>query len=132
MKAESIKAKLAAGGDFEALAKSDSDDTFSGAKGGVLGSFGHGQMVPEFEQAAFSYEVGKVGDVVRTQFGYHVVEVTRRGAPPVQEVREQLVEELRAELVQKKVSELTAKVKVTMDDAYFGAVPPVATPETVK
>lgn len=119
-KAESIKAKIVAGADFAELAKKESDDTFSGAQGGTLGAFGRGQMVPEFDKAAFSYEVGKVGDVVRTQFGYHVIEVTRRGAPPIDEVREQLTEELRAKLVEKKVSELSSKVKVTMDDAYFG------------
>jgi parvulin-like peptidyl-prolyl isomerase len=119
-KAESLKAKIVAGADFAERAKTESDDTFSGTQGGSLGSFGRGQMVPEFEKAAFSYEVGKVGDVVRTQFGYHVIEVTRRGAPPIDEVREQITEELRTDMVQKKVAELTDKVKVTMDDAYFG------------
>lgn len=120
-KAESIKAKIVAGADFAELAKTDSDDTFSGKEGGSLGSFGRGQMVPEFEQAAFSNEVGKVGEVVRTQFGYHVIEVTRRGAPPIDEVREQLTEEVRTNLVQEKVTALTGTAKVTFDDAYFGA-----------
>lgn len=131
-KAESLKAKIAGGADFAELAKSESDDTFSGANGGSLGSFGRGQMVPEFEAAAFSFEVGKVGEVVRTQFGYHVIEVTRRGAPPIDEVREELTEELRNELVQKKVTDLTGKVKVTMDDAYFGPAPAVAAPPQPK
>lgn len=125
-KAESIKAKIAAGADFAELAKSDSDDTFSGAQGGSLGTFGRGQMVPEFENAAFSFEVGKVGDVVRTQFGYHVIEVTRRGAPPIDEVREELAEEMRGEIVQRKIAELTGKVEVKMDDAYFGPEPAAA------
>lgn len=119
-KADSIKAKILAGADFAELAKTESDDTFSGKEGGKLGQFGRGQMVPEFEQAAFSYEVGKVGDIVRTQFGYHVIEVTRRGAPPIDDVREQLTEEVRGELVQQKVTDLTGKVKVTLDEAYFG------------
>ncbi|MBI2212376.1 MAG: peptidylprolyl isomerase [Acidobacteria bacterium] len=127
-KAESIKAKLAGGADFAELAKAESDDTFSGAQGGSLGAFGRGQMVPEFETAAFSNEVGKVGEVVRTQFGFHVIEVTRRGAPALDEVRSDLTDELRNELVQKKVAELTGKVSVTMDDAYFGAAPAAAAP----
>lgn len=121
VKAESIKAKIVAGADFAELARTESDDTFSGKEGGSLGPFGRGQMVPEFEQAAFSFEVGKVGDVVRTQFGFHVIEVTRRGAPPIEEIRDQLTEEVRGELVQQKVADLTGKVKVTLDDAYFGA-----------
>jgi parvulin-like peptidyl-prolyl isomerase len=89
-------------------------------------------MVPEFEKAAFSYEVGKVGDVVRTQFGYHVIEVTRRGAPPIDEVREQLTDEIRTDLVQKKVAELTDKVKVTMDEAYFGKAQEAPAPAAPK
>lgn len=131
-KAESIKAKIVAGADFAELAKTESDDTFSGTQGGSLGSFGRGQMVPEFEKAAFSYEVGKVGDVVRTQFGYHVIEVTRRGAPPIDEVREQLTDEIRTDLVQKKVAELTDKVKVTMDEAYFGKAQEAPAPAAPK
>jgi parvulin-like peptidyl-prolyl isomerase len=127
-KAESIKAKILAGSDFAEIAKTESDDTFSGKEGGSLGSFGRGQMVPEFETAAFSYEVGKVGEVVKTQFGYHVLEVTRRGAPPIDEVREQLTEEVRDELVQQKVTELATKAKVTFDDAYFGPAAPVPAP----
>ena len=127
-KAESIKAKIVAGADFAELAKTDSDDTFSGKEGGSLGAFGRGQMVPEFEQAAFSNEVGKVGEVVKTQFGYHVIEVTRRGAPPIDEVREQLAEEIRSNLVQEKVTALTGTAKVTFDDAYFGAATTEPTP----
>lgn len=123
-KAESIRGKLLAGADFAELAKTESDDTFSGKEGGSLGSFGRGQMVPEFEQAAFSFEVGKVGELVRTQFGFHVIEVTRRGAPPIDEVRETLTEELRTTLVQEKVTALTSAAKVTFDDAYFGPVAP--------
>ncbi|MGK2859649.1 MAG: peptidylprolyl isomerase [Thermoanaerobaculia bacterium] len=119
-RAESIKAKIVAGADFSEVAKTESDDTFSGKEGGSLGSFGRGQMVPEFEQAAFSFEVGKVGEIVRTQFGYHVIEVTRRGAPPLDEVREQMTEEVRNTLVQEKVTALTGKAEVTFDDAYFG------------
>jgi peptidyl-prolyl cis-trans isomerase C len=131
-KAEAIKAKIVGGADFGELAKTESDDTFSGAQGGSLGAFARGQMVPEFDAAAFSFEVGKVGEIVRTEFGFHVVEVTRRGAPPIDEVREQLTTELRGELVQKKVAELTDKVKVTMDDAYFGVAEAPAAPEQPK
>ncbi len=125
-KAESLKAKIAGGADFAELAKTESDDTFSGQQGGSLGSFGRGQMVPEFEQAAFSFEVGKVGEVVKTQFGFHVIEVTRRGAPPVDEVRESLTEEVRNTMVQQKVTELTGKTKIVLEDAYFGPAAPEA------
>lgn len=70
-----IKAKLAAGEDFGALAKAHSDCP-SGQRGGDLGSFGRGQMVPEFDQAVFGMEVGSVSDVVETPFGYHLIQRT--------------------------------------------------------
>ena len=60
---------------FAALAKENSDCP-SGSKGGDLGFFTHGQMVPEFDKAAFELPVGKVSDIVKTSFGYHLILVT--------------------------------------------------------
>ena len=74
-KIEALRERALAGEDFAALARENSDCP-SASRGGDLGQFGHGQMVKEFDEAAFSQEVGKVGDVVKTQFGYHVVLVT--------------------------------------------------------
>lgn len=76
-KIEDLKKQLDNGADFAELAKANSDCP-SGQKGGDLGTFGRGQMVPEFEKAAFSQEVGKVGDIVQTQFGYHLIKVTAK------------------------------------------------------
>jgi len=131
-KAESIRAKILAGADFAELAKTESDDTYSGAQGGSLGTFKRGQMVGEFDNAAFSYEVGKVGELVRTEFGYHIIEVTRRGPPSLDDMRESLAGELKGELVQKKVTELGSKLKVTMDDAYFGQAMAAPAPDQPK
>ncbi|MFO7936132.1 MAG: peptidylprolyl isomerase [Kiritimatiellia bacterium] len=72
-----LKKQLDDGADFAKLAEENSDCP-SGQKGGNLGSFGHGQMVPEFENAAFSQEIGEVGDIVETQFGYHLIKVTAK------------------------------------------------------
>ena len=63
------------GGDFAELAKNNSDCP-SGASGGDLGFFGRGQMVPEFEQAAFNMQIGETSDVIETAFGYHLVQRT--------------------------------------------------------
>jgi len=76
-KIEDLKKQLDGGADFAELAKANSDCP-SGQKGGDLGSFGHGQMVPEFEKAAFAQEIGKVGDIIETQFGYHLIKVTEK------------------------------------------------------
>lgn len=65
------------GGDFAKLAAEHSSCP-SGQSGGELGTFGPGQMVPEFDKVVFSAEVGKVQGPVKTQFGYHLLEVTNR------------------------------------------------------
>ena len=67
-----IKQQLDGGADFAKLAKEHSDCP-SGGSGGDLGNFGRGQMVPEFEQAAFALQVGASSDVVETPFGYHLI-----------------------------------------------------------
>src|SRR5580704_3417862 len=68
-KAQDIRKKILAGADFATLAKAESDDSASGAKGGELPSFKRGQMVGPFDQAAFSLPVGEVSEPVKTQFG---------------------------------------------------------------
>ncbi len=65
------------GADFGTLAAQHSQCP-SGKSGGALGEFGPGQMVPEFDQAVFQGEVGDVQGPIKTQFGYHVLEVTMR------------------------------------------------------
>lgn len=72
-----LKADIENGADFAAVAREHSSCP-SSRDGGNLGTFGRGQMVPEFDQVVFSAPVGVVQGPVRTQFGYHLVEVTER------------------------------------------------------
>lgn len=72
-----LKAKIAAGEDFAKLAQQHSSCP-SGQRGGELGTFGPGQMVPEFDTVVFSAPVNEVQGPVKTQFGYHLLEVTSR------------------------------------------------------
>ena len=74
---EELKNKISSGGDFAKLAKEHSSCP-SGSSGGDLGSFGPGQMVPEFDKVVFSGEVNTVHGPVKTQFGYHLLEITSR------------------------------------------------------
>jgi len=72
-----LKKDIEGGEDFAAVAKAHSSCP-SSRQGGDLGEFGRGQMVPEFDEVVFSAEVGTVQGPVKTQFGYHLLEVTSR------------------------------------------------------
>jgi peptidyl-prolyl cis-trans isomerase C len=74
---QDIKQQIENGTDFADMAKAHSQCP-SGRQGGDLGQFSPGQMVKEFDQVVFNEEVGKVHGPVKTQFGYHLVEITNR------------------------------------------------------
>ena len=74
-KAKEVKEKLLAGEDFAELAKDYSIDTGNNQQGGELGFFARGEMVQEFEDAAFSLEIGKISNPIKTKHGYHIIKV---------------------------------------------------------
>ena len=93
-RAEELLAQLRQGRPFDELAREASDDKGSGQRGGDLGTFGKGSMVPEFEAAAFALtKPGQLSEPVKSQFGYHVIELLER-IP----ARRQTFEDVRAEL----------------------------------
>jgi parvulin-like peptidyl-prolyl isomerase len=81
--AESLRQDLLNGADFAETAKEYSKDTGSAVDGGSLGWFGRNEMVSEFEQAAFSQEIGEIGPIVQTDFGFHIIQVIARQELPV-------------------------------------------------
>lgn len=91
--ANEILAQLNEGADFAELAKEHSKDPGSAQNGGDLGFFGRGEMVPEFEEAAFSLEVGEMSGVVESEHGYHIIKVTDK-----KEAKEYTLEEKREEI----------------------------------
>lgn len=76
-KCAELKQQIAGGSDFADVAR-DNSSCPSGKKGGDLGSFGPGMMVPEFDKVVFNDDVGVVHGPVQTQFGYHLLEITSR------------------------------------------------------
>jgi peptidyl-prolyl cis-trans isomerase C len=89
---QDILAQIKKGGNFEELAKKHSIDG-AAAKGGDLGWFGKGSMIPEFEKVVFGLKEGELSGVVKTQFGYHIIKLTGKrpaGTRPFDEVKEQI------------------------------------------
>ena len=108
------------GKSFEELASAHSDCP-SKAQGGDLGNFGKGQMVPEFEAAAFSQEIGIVGEPVKTQFGYHLIKVTDKKEGKLlsfeeveERVTQQLYDEGKNETIKDFITGLRDKAKIEM------------------
>lgn len=94
-----VKEKLEAGGDFAELAKEYSTEPQAQTSGGDLGWFGKGQMVPEFEEAAFALEPGVISDPVQTSFGFHIIEVIekREIEGSYEDMKEELAREVKLE-----------------------------------
>lgn len=127
-KAEELRKQIAGGASFDELAKKESDDVGSGAQGGDLGEFGRGQMVPEFEKAAFETKVGEVAPVVRTQFGYHIIKVEAHGSTPFDQVKATLERNERQTRLQAQLDKMKNDAKPTFNDAYFAPPAPAAPP----
>jgi peptidyl-prolyl cis-trans isomerase D len=99
-RAERVLQELRNGADFTALAQQYSEDTSTAEKGGDLGFFPRGQMVKPFEDVVFSLPVGQLSDLVRTDFGYHIIRVEDRVAAdlkPLAEVRQEIIDKLQEE-----------------------------------
>ncbi len=118
-KADELRAKLAGGADFAALAKESSDDKQSGARGGDLGWFYKGQMVPEFEQPAFTLPLNKLSDVIESRFGFHILEVLEKQPEqqiPFEKAKERLAGMLKQrqleDKVRSRINELGTKAKI--------------------
>lgn len=118
-KAKELKEKIKAGGDFVALAKENSKDPGSKDDGGNLGYFGHGQMVPQFEEIVFTLAKGDVSDPVKTQFGWHLVKLEdkRFKQPPAFEVvKDRLIQSQLLQKAQQSAVALRAKSKIEFVD----------------
>lgn len=94
--AKEVKAKVDAGEDFAKLAEEYSTDPGSAANGGDLDFFGQGQMVPEFEEAAYALDVNEVSEPVQSQHGWHIIKVTeKKEKESFEEMRDELEYELK-------------------------------------
>jgi parvulin-like peptidyl-prolyl isomerase len=139
--ADDARSRIEDGEDFADVAEDLSIDTQSAERGGDLGQpFGRGQMVPEFEEAAFDADVGELVGPVESQFGFHIIEVTDRVEHDLDDVAEEIREELRSgqedAAVQAWFAEQLEAADVVVNprfgewDAASGEVVPAGAPES--
>lgn len=113
----SVQNELKEGADFAEMAKKHSTGP-SGPKGGNLGNFGRGQMVPPFEKAAFELNPGEISEVVETQFGYHLIQVSEKqdaNSIAYATVKEQIKAQLESQKIDDGVKKVVAKAKETLE-----------------
>ncbi len=125
-KAEPVLEMAKKGEDFAELAVKYSEGPTKD-KGGDLGFFEKGKMVPAFEEAAFALKEGEISDIVRTPFGYHIIkveEIKEARTKPIEEVREEIVEaisgNISAELAHEKGLNVTDQIPYDVDLAVYG------------
>jgi foldase protein PrsA len=133
--AQKVEADLKGGANFATEAQKYSTDPGSKDKGGELGTFRRGQMVPAFDAAAFSQPVGEVGPPVKSPFGYHIIQVEKR-TPAVtatfantkDKIADILRQQQEAPLVQPFLQDLQSKANIQVSDPRFSAAFPSAPP----
>ncbi len=130
--AQTVEAKLKSGGDFAALAKQYSTDPSSKDKGGELGFFGKGQMVPAFQAAAFSQPIGAIGAPVKSPFGYHIIVVEEKKPAQVatlansrDKIKTLLQQQQEQQQIPAFLANLRSKANIVVNDpALKDALPP--------
>src|SRR5438874_11531295 len=113
-KAEELLKQARAGADFAELAKKNSEDEASAKNGGDLDYFGKGRMVPEFDAAVFTMQPGQISDLVKTQYGYHIIKLVDKKAAttrPFAEVRQQLADQLAYQRAQAQAADLAQNLE---------------------
>ncbi len=114
--ARDILDELSKGASFEELARLRSMDA-TASRGGDVGYFRVGQLVPDFEKACLKLNVGETSDIVRTQFGYHVIKLTDKKEPAIESF-EKVKKSIEGELKKKKRSELFDRLVQKMKNKY--------------
>ena len=114
--AKEIKKRLDAGENFEELAKELSIDTASAVEGGNLGTFSYEQMVPEFSEAAFGLTVGQISDIVKSDYGYHIIKLYDKIDTMDKLSKDEIIYEYRMETYTKLLSDYLDNANVKMPD----------------
>lgn len=127
-KIDKIRERLVKGEDFAAVAKAESDDKGSAAQGGELGSFRRNQMVKPFEDTAFSLKEGELSLPVKTQFGYHLIQVQEKTSASLDSSKKEIEARLTPDRMEQMVGELKKNNPAKLDESFFGPARPMMMP----
>lgn len=119
--AAALVARLRAGEDFAQLAAEFSTDPGSKDNGGDLGWFGRGQMVAPFEEAAFSLPIGQISEPVKSDYGWHILQVIDRQEMPLTEAE---FEQYKQKVFDDFLKDLRSKAQITTNDAFWKEIVP--------
>lgn len=125
-KAASVILQLRGGTDFGELARQMSDDAASAARGGALGTVGRGMLPPELEWSVFRLQPGQISDPVRSRFGVHVFQVTRRSTQSFDQAKAALAQQNQRKELNDVVETLRRQARVDFDPSFFPAPRPAA------
>jgi peptidyl-prolyl cis-trans isomerase C len=129
-KANQIRQKIAAGEDFAELARTESSDEGTLNKGGELGFFKHGQMMPSFEEAAYKLDIGDLSQPVKTPYGYHIIQVEEKKVTrTAEQMRPDMEKAFANDLSKKFLEELKSKAKIAIDPEFGATSKPAAGPK---
>jgi hypothetical protein len=120
-RANEIRQKLAAGADFAAIARAESDDPESASNGGQLGEIRRGTKLPPFEQTAFSLKTGELSQPVKTPYGYSIILVTGHKQKTPDEATSEIERAIRADLASRTIEALRSKTTIKIDPDFFGS-----------
>lgn len=124
-RAKEVFERIAHGADFGQMARQYSKDPGTKDMGGSLGYFGRGQMVPQFETAAFKLKKGEVSEPVQSQFGWHLIRLDDRrqkSAPPFDEVKARIIASMMHQKAQEIAADLRGKARVEYLDPEMKAM----------
>jgi parvulin-like peptidyl-prolyl isomerase len=126
-RAEEIRKQVTASPDqFAAIAKKESGDPGSKEDGGELQPFRRGELMKEFEDAAFKLAPNEISEPVRSEYGYHVIQLIKKAPLPLEQAKGEISERLKPTKLQEYVDNMQKKSNTKLDEAYFGPPAPAA------
>ncbi len=122
-KADEVYKRVSGGEDFATVAKAESADRGSAVQGGELSAYTKGQMVKPFEEAAAKLKINEISPPVRSQFGWHIIQLQARTTPSAGEIKGDLKDRVAQAKLEETIEKARSQSKPMLDESYFGPAP---------